>query len=183
MKFICTLLLILSHTSIVSPTPKPYIPSKPKLITVQDYCNQIASRLDKIGYLSVSPEKFSQFLWIVSYCESGHQIAASDGMSIGLWQMTDETKRKLGLTKSNSIQSQAEGYYSFLKALGKKRVRSIKSSVDLHCYNFAPCRNKEGVLSKVTNAGLAALDLNGDSIITKQDLKLFQTKRLNTYLK
>lgn len=145
---------------------------------IKDYCLEISLRLDRLGYLSVSPQQFSKFLWIVSYCESGHQLTASDGISVGLFQMTTDTKRRLRIPKGNSLEAQAEGYFKYLKALGKTRVRSIKNSVDLHCYNLT-VRNKDGILSKVTNERLDALDLNRDSVITKEDLRLFQNKRLN----
>lgn len=152
------------------------IKSQPK--TLKDYCLEIAIRLDKIGYLSVSPEKFSEFIYIVSYCESGHKLNATDGISVGLWQITAENRKRLKLKPPTDLENQADNYFKYLKAVGKKRIRSIKNSVDLHCYNFS-LRDKDGVLSKVTNPGLDALDLNRDSVITKEDLKLFQNKRLN----
>lgn len=180
MKVYLCLIFLLSH----SPTQsfeKSIILNTVEIVhkkDIKDYCLDISFKLDRLGYLSVSPQQFAKFLWIVSYCESGHQLTASDGVSIGLFQMTADTKRRLGLPKSNSLESQAEGYFRYLKALGKNRVRSIKNSVDLHCYNLT-VRDKDGVLSKVTNSKLDALDLNKDSVITKEDLKLFQNKRLN----
>ena len=148
--------------------------------TLKEYCLDISTRLDKLGYLSVSPEKFSQFILIVSYCESGHKpsISGKDGAgSHGLWQMTTATRNKLRLKKRNSIKDQSENYFKFLKTVGVK-LKQVKSSADLHCINFAPGRPVNGILSKVTNPHLDALDFNRDSVITKQDFVLFQNKKL-----
>lgn len=152
-------------------------PVKPK--NLKEICLDISKRLDALGYLSVSPEKFATFLWNVSYCESGHKVKSKgkDGAgSLGLWQMTADTRKKLRV-KHGCINTQAENYFKFLKAGGKK-LRRIKTSVDLHCYNFAPARFTQDTLSQVTNDGLRALDFNKDSIITKEDIILFQKKRL-----
>lgn len=150
------------------------LPEKPK--TLEELCLDISNRLDALGYLSVSPEKFATFIWKVSYCESGHKVKAKSRDQLGLWQMTADTRKKLRV-KHGCINTQAENYFKFLKAGGRK-LRRIKTSVDLHCYNFAPARFTQDTLSQVTNDGLRALDFNKDSIITKEDLKLFQKKRL-----
>lgn len=143
------------------------------------YCLDIANRLNDLGYLSVTPEQFASFMWIVSYCESGHKVNAKGkdaAGSIGLWQMTKETRNRLKV-KHGSLNVQAENYFKFLKA-GGKRLRWIKNSVDLHCYNFTPANFRKDILSRVTNNGLRALDLNKDSVITREDIRLFQKQRL-----
>lgn len=171
------IIICLSYTQ--HTTYNPYVPveikSQPK--SLKEYCLEIAHRLDKLGYLSVSPEEFSEFIYIVSYCESGHKLNATDGISVGLWQITTENRKRLKLKPPTTLENQADNYFRYLKAIGKKRVRSIKNSVDLHCYNFS-LRDKDGILSRVTNKGLDALDLNRDSVITKEDIRLFQKKRL-----
>jgi len=131
--------------------------------TLKDYCLDISKRLDSIGYLSVSPEEFSEFIFTVALCESGGKIKAKgkDGVgSHGLWQMSKDTRSKLKVRRGDCLYSQSENYYKFLVAIGKNKIRGIKNSVDLHCYNFAPSRDKDGVLSKVTNPQLEALDFN-----------------------
>lgn len=150
------------------------IPEKPK--TIMDYCLEISHRLNDLGYISVSPEKFAEFMYKVSYCESGHKVKAKNGDQLGLWQMTADTRKKLKV-RHGGLDIQAKNYYKFLAAGGKK-LRWIKSSVDLHCYNFTPANFRKDTLSQVTNDGLRALDLDKDSIITRQDIILFQKKRL-----
>lgn len=143
------------------------------------YCLDISKRLDDLGYLSVTPEQFAEFMYKVSYCESGHKINAKgkdSAGSIGLWQMSKETRRKLKVTHGG-LNIQAENYYKFLVAGGKK-LRYIKNSVDLHCYNFTPGNFRKDTLSRVTNPQLEALDLNRDGVITREDINLFQKKRL-----
>ena len=142
-------------------------------------CLDISKRLDDLGYLSVTPEQFAEFMYKVSYCESGHKINAKgkdSAGSIGLWQMSKETRRKLKVTHGG-LNIQAENYYKFLVAGGKK-LRYIKNSVDLHCYNFTPGNFRKDTLSRVTNPQLEALDLNRDGVITREDINLFQKKRL-----
>ena len=149
--------------------------------TLKDYCLDISKRLDSIGYLSVSPEKFSEFIFIVALCESGGEIkikGRDSAGSYGLWQMSESTRNKLKVRQGNCLSSQSENYYKFLVAVGKTKIRSVKNSVDLHCFNFAPSRNKDGVLSKVTNPQLEALDFNKDGVITREDFKLFQKKEI-----
>ena len=143
------------------------------------YCLDISKRLDALGYLSVTPEQFASFIWKVAYCESGHKIDAKGkdaAGSIGLFQMTKETRQRLKVSHGG-LKIQAENYYKFLKAGGKK-LRWIKNSVDLHCYNFTPANFRKDTLSRVTNPQLEALDLNKDSVITREDIRLFQKKRL-----
>lgn len=143
------------------------------------YCLDIAKRLNELGYLSVSPEQFASFIWKVSYCESGHKVKAKGtdaAGSLGLWQMTADTRKKLKV-RHGGLSVQAENYFKFLAAGGNK-LRWIKSSIDLHCYNFTPSNFRKDTLSQVTNDGLRALDLNQDSVITREDIKLFQKKRL-----
>lgn len=144
-----------------------------------DYCLDISLELDRLGYLSVKPEEFASFIWKVSYCESGHKInvKGKDGAgSLGLWQMSKETRQRLKV-KHGGLNVQASNYLKFLKAGGKK-LRWIKSSVDLHCYNFTPMNFRKDTLSQVTNEGLRALDINKDSVITREDIRLFQKQRL-----
>ena len=140
------------------------------------YCLDIAKRLDALGYISVTPEQFASFIWKVSYCESGHRVNVKSGDQLGLWQMTAETRRKLKVTHGG-LTIQANNYFKFLAKAGTK-LRRVKSSIDLHCYNFAPARFTQDTLSQVTNDGLRALDFNKDSVITREDIKLFQKKRL-----
>lgn len=140
------------------------------------YCLDIAKRLDDLGYLSVTPEEFASFIWKVSYCESGHRVNVKSGDQLGLWQMTADTRSRLKV-RHGGLNTQAENYYKFLANAGTK-LRWIKSSVDLHCYNFTPANFRKDTLSQVTNDGLRALDLNKDSVITRQDIILFQKKRL-----
>lgn len=150
-------------------------------LSLYEHCLIIAKRLDQIGYLSISPDKFAEAIYRVALCESGLNPKAKgkDGAgSHGLWQMTTETRKILKVRKGNSLSHQAENYYKFLKRGGKKRIRGIQNSVDLHCYNFAPGRDKNGVLSRVFNPQLEALDKNKDSIITRQDFILFQRQRI-----
>lgn len=144
-----------------------------------DYCLEISHRLNDLGYISVTPEQFAEFIWKVSYCESGHKIDAKGkdaAGSIGLFQMTEETRQRLKVSHGG-LKVQAENYFKFLKA-GGKRLRHIKNSVDLHCYNFRPPIFTRDTLSRVTNPQLKALDLNKDSVITREDIRLFQKKRL-----
>lgn len=143
------------------------------------YCLDIAQRLDALGYLSVSPEQFASFIWKVSYCESGHKVKAkgTDGAgSLGLWQMSKETRKRLKV-RHGGLSVQANNYFKFLAAGGNK-LRWVKSSIDLHCYNFTPANFMKDTLSQVTNDGLRALDFNKDSVITREDIILFQKKRL-----
>lgn len=153
-----------------------YIPEKKDL---NWYCLDIAKRLDALGYLSVSPEQFASFIWKVSYCESGHKVKAKgkdNAGSLGLWQMSKETRQRLKV-RHGGLTTQADNYFKFLANAGTK-LKYIKSSVDLHCYNFTPANFRKDTLSQVTNDGLRALDLNKDSVITRQDIILFQKKRL-----
>lgn len=143
------------------------------------YCLDIANRLNDLGYLSVTPEQFASFIWKVSYCESGHKVKAKgkdSAGSLGLWQMSKETRQRLKV-RHGGIEVQAENYFKFLVNAGIK-LRWIKGSVDLHCYNFTPANFRKDTLSRVTNPQLEALDLNKDSVITRQDIILFQKKRL-----
>lgn len=156
-----------------------HIPDEEPVRDLNWYCLDIANRLDKLGYLSVTPKQFASFMWIVSYCESGHKVNAKGkdaAGSIGLFQMTKETRSRLKV-KHGGLKVQAENYYKFLKAGGRK-LRYIKNSVDLHCYNFTPGNFKKDTLSQVTNPQLKALDLNKDSVITREDIRMFQKKRL-----
>lgn len=156
-----------------------HIPDEEPVKDLNWYCLDIAKRLDKLGYLSVSPDKFASFMWVVSYCESGHKIDVKGkdaAGSIGLFQMTKETRSRLKV-KHGGLKVQAENYFKFLKA-GGKRLRHIKNSVDLHCYNFRPPIFTRDTLSQVTNPQLEALDFNKDSVITREDIRLFQKKKL-----
>lgn len=156
-----------------------HIPEEEPVKDLNWYCLDIANRLDKLGYLSVTPKQFASFMWVVSYCESGHKVNAKGkdaAGSIGLFQMTKETRSRLKV-KHGGLKVQAENYYKFLKA-GGRRLRYIKNSVDLHCYNFTPANFKRDTLSQVTNPQLEALDLNKDSVITREDIRMFQKKKL-----
>jgi len=153
-----------------------YIEHSLKEKTLKDYCLEISKRLDKLGYLSVSPEKFATFIYKVALCESGHKVNAKSGDQLGLWQMTGETRKKLKV-RHGCMKIQSENYFKFLRAGGRK-LRLIKNSVDLHCYNFTPANFRKDTLSQVTNDGLRALDFNKDSIITREDIRLFQRKRI-----
>lgn len=145
--------------------------------TLMDYCLDISNRLNDLGYISVSPEQFASFIWKVSYCESGHELKAKgDSGSIGLWQMTKDTRKRLKVS-NGGMEVQVENYFKFLAA-GGRRLRYIRNSVDLHAYNFRPPIFMKDTLSQVTNKRLRALDLNGDSVITREDIRLFQKKRL-----
>lgn len=154
-----------------------YVADEPK--DLNWYCLDIANKLNDLGYLSVTPEKFASFIWKVSYCESGHKVNAKGkdaAGSIGLFQMTKATRSRLKVNHGG-LKVQAENYFKFLKA-GGKRLRHIKNSIDLHCYNFTPANFKRDTLSNVTNPQLEALDFNKDSVITREDIKFFQKKRL-----
>lgn len=146
--------------------------------TLKDYCLDISKRLDSLGYITVTPEEFAKFLYIVSLCESNHQFNAVNDGQYGWWQMTKETHKKLGVKVSKKRCGQANNYYKFLLAIGKTKLRKVRNSVDLHCLNFAPGRDMNGILSQVSNPSLNALDFNKDSVITREDLKLFQQKRI-----
>lgn len=174
-KTILTLLLVVCPLWGTTISISKNIPPPEK--TLKDYCLDISNRLNNLGYISVSPEQFASFIYKVSYCESGHKIKArGDSGSIGLWQMTAKTRNRLGV-KHGGIEVQVENYFKFLAAGGKK-LRLIKNSVDLHCYNFTPGNFLKDTLSQVTNERLRALDLNKDSVITREDIKLFQKLRL-----
>lgn len=156
-----------------------HIPEEKPVKDLNWYCLDIAKRLDALGYLSVTPEQFASFMWVVSYCESGHKINAKGkdaAGSIGLFQMTKETRSRLKV-KHGGLNVQAENYFKFLKAGGRK-LKCINNSVDLHCYNFTPANFKRDTLSQVTNPQLKALDLNKDSVITREDIRMFQKKKL-----
>lgn len=152
---------------------------KPEKKDLNWYCLDIARRLDSLGYLSVKPEQFASFIWKVSYCESGHKLKAKGkdaAGSLGLWQMTADTRKRLKV-RHGGMSIQADNYFKFLAAGGNK-LKRIKNSIDLHCYNFTPANFKRDTLSQVTNKDLKALDLNKDSVITREDIILFQKQRL-----
>mgnify|MGYP000853883859 FL=1 len=181
MKYFLCILFLLTHSPnysekiVTLDLPEVTISYKK---TIPDYCLEIACKLDKLGYLSISPETFADYMFIVAKCESNHTLDALNGDQTGLWQHTEATMKKLHMKPPTTLENQAYNYLIFLKAVGKKKLRKVKTSVDLHCYNFAPCRNKDGILSIVNNPGLEALDFDKDSVITKNDLKIFQQKRL-----
>lgn len=177
MKYLLCIILLI-HTPKQQSFSIPLPPEKPYTKTLKDYCLDISLKLDKLGYLSVSPQKFSNFIYQVAKFESGHNLSIKgkdNAGSYGLWQMTSKTRKRLGV-KKEGLEHQAEAYFKFLRNVGVK-LKQVKSSVDLHCINFAPCRPINGVLSKVSNPQLEALDFNKDSVITREDFKLFHQSK------
>jgi hypothetical protein len=145
---------------------------------VKEFADSMYSR----GKIVAKPELFANALLIITYCESGYDttIKGSDGAkSTGLFQFTKRTREILNIEKNMneySFKEQIWLYERFIDATYPASIR-CKTIEDFHIMNFAPSKVGKNVLSKVTNKHLKGLDMDGDSLITKNDFKLFQEKR------
>jgi len=129
--------------------------------------------------LSISPSTFADYALIVSYCESGWNPQAKNSIDAqGLFQWTRATRFYLDIPSNitdKAFEDQAEYLYLFIKATGK--ANKIKTAADLHQINLSPSTpmNTDTLCNIENNA---ALDFDENGYINKNDLILFQKKRI-----
>ena len=177
-----TIILSLLLLSITCCNNTPHLSNKEEKIQevslFQEYIN-IGTRLQDV--LNIDAVTFAAASLIVHYSESGLKTnAIGDNFSMGICQLTATTRSGLNIPLDithQSIKQQLIYYEMFLRACPSKALARIKNSVDLGALRFAQSRNNE-ILSKVTNKNLKALDFDNNSYITKEDLKLFEEKRI-----
>lgn len=154
-------------------------------IVFQEYYN-MGKRLLQDNLITIPASQFAKIATIVAYCESNLNTKANKLDQQGIFQITEDTRKACNIPEQYdlSIDEQIKCHEIFLRKCSVKALRSIKTSVDFHALNFAPSRVFQDTLSKVTNKYLAALDFTRDNIITKEDLKIFQKKRVknNKYI-
>lgn len=145
----------------------------------------MGKRLKKDSIITITPCQFAAYATIMCYCESGLKTTShsKDG-SIGIGQLTIQNLIILG-TNSNefeklTVEEQVQYHERFFRKVNKRTMRNVKYPEDLHAINFAPSRADKKILSKVTNKYLQSLDFDNNNVITKQDLRLFQSHRLKT---
>ena len=135
--------------------------------------------------LTIDAYDFAIASMIVHYSESNLKTNAygkgvnTASSQVGIFQITEATRKALNIPKLDSLtlSEQLLYYEKYLRNCNKNYLAKIKTSVDLHVLHFAPSRFNKNVLSKVNNKYLAALDLNKDNVITREDLFKFQIKR------
>lgn len=139
---------------------------------------KIGDKLVEEG-LSISPSTFADYALIVSYCESGWNTEAKNSIDAqGLFQWTKATRFYLGIPSNitdKDFEEQAEYLYLFIKATGK--ARKIQNPVDLHQINLSPSTpmNTDTLCNIESNA---ALDLDTNGYVNRNDLILFQKRRI-----
>lgn len=154
-----------------------------KVLTIEEKHQvflDMAIRLKNDGLISVSAKKFADFCMVSTHCESGLKTWKDNGGQQGIWQFTPDTRKKNGFPESivhDNFVTQV-GYCEIYLRKVSGRLKYIKSAEDLHIIKFAPYRTHLDVYSKVSNDGLKGLDMDGDSLITRNDFKLFQKKRI-----
>jgi len=141
--------------------------------------------LKEKGLISISPDSFAKAATIVMWCESGLNTKSDSQGQQGLNQLLPSTRKLIGAPKDirdKSFKQQLEYFERYLILTNKSQ--KVKCSIDLHALNFAPSRFHKDVFCK-TSKGLKALDRNKDGVISRQDLYLFQQKRIkkNAFLK
>jgi len=142
--------------------------------------------LKEKGLISISPDSFAKAAIIVMWCESRLETKSQDKLgSQGLNQLLPSTRKLIGAPndiRNKSFREHLEYFEAYLVLTGKSN--QIECSIDLHALNFAPSRFHKEVFCK-TSKGLKALDKNQDGVISRQDLHLFQQKKIikNSFLK
>lgn len=135
--------------------------------------------LKEKGLISISADSFAKAAIIVMWCESRLETKSQDKLgSQGLNQLLPSTRKLIGAPvdiRNKSFREHLEYFEDYLILTGKSR--QIQCSIDLHALNFAPSRFHKEVFCK-TSKGLKALDKNKDGVISRQDLHLFQQKRI-----
>lgn len=144
----------------------------------QDYMNLAINLGDLI---TIDPATFAAACITVHYSESNFQKnVIGDNHSVGIWQVTKKTRKALSIPdiSNMTIKEQLVYYEKYLRACPKNALSKVKNSIDLHVLHFAPFRTNKNILSKVCNKHLRGLDRDKDGVITREDLKLFQEKRI-----
>ncbi len=144
---------------------------------------EVGKRMQDV--LTIDPYEFAIASMIVHYAESNLKPNAygkginTASSQIGVFQLTEATRQALNIPKLDSLtlSEQLLYYEKYLRNCNKRYLAAVKNSIDLHILHFAPSRYNKTILSRVTNKYLAALDLNKDNVITKEDLLKFQIKR------
>lgn len=153
---------------------------------VYDCYYNVGKRLISDNLINISADQFATYATIVAYCESELNPKSNKLDQQGIAQITKDTRKSLGIAsmKNMSIEEQINSHEKFFRKCSKKALKLIHSSTDFHALNFAPSRMHKTKLSDVTNKYLAALDFNKDNIITRDDLYLYQTKKVkyNKYI-
>lgn len=140
----------------------------------------VGQRLLEDNLISITPKMFANFATVVAYCESDFNSKSVKLDQQGIAQITKDTRSACNIPDQLdlSVEQQVEYHELFLRKCSIKALRSVKSSVDFHALNFAPSRIFQDTLSKVSNKWLAALDFTKDDIITRDDFRLFQNRRI-----
>ena len=146
-----------------------------KYKVIQEWSHSLKEK----GLISISPDSFAKAAIIVMWCESGLETKSQDRLgSQGLNQLLPSTRKLIGAPvdiRNKSFREHLEYFEDYLILTGKSQ--QIQCSIDLHALNFAPSRFHKEVFCK-TSKGLKALDKNKDGVISRQDLHLFQQKRI-----
>lgn len=144
-----------------------------------------SEQLEQKGLISISSQEFAKAATIVMWCESNLKTTSKDKLNAqGLFQIMPKTRRYLNLPediRDLSFEQQLEIYEMFLVKSG--HLYKVQNSVDLHVIGFAPSKfSKKVFYPKKVNP---YLDYDGDGVLTRNDLKLFQNKRVesNTFVK
>lgn len=144
-----------------------------------------SEQLEQKGLISISSQEFAKAATIVMWCESNLKTTSKDKLNAqGLFQIMPKTRQGLGLPKDIShlsFEEQLEMYEKFLLSSG--HLYKVKNSVDLHVIGFAPSRFSRKVFYPSSVNPHIDYDRNG--VLTREDLKTFQDKRVesNTFVK
>lgn len=153
-----------------------------KYQVIREWSHSLKSK----GVISIHPDSFAKAATIVMWCESRLETTSQDRLgSQGLNQLLPQTRELIGAPKdirNRSFREHLDYFESYLILTGKSQ--KIKCSIDLHALNFAPSRFHKEIFCNTT-PGLKALDENKDGVISREDLKIFQNKRIksNAFIK
>lgn len=152
-----------------------------KYQVIREWSHSLKSK----GVISIHPDSFAKAAIIVMWCESNLNTKSDSKGQQGLNQLLPLTRELIGAPKdirNKSFREHLNYFESYLILTGKSQ--KIKCSIDLHALNFAPSRFHKEIFCNTTS-GLKALDKNKDGVISREDLKIFQNKRIksNTFIK
>lgn len=129
--------------------------------------------------ISVHPDTFATYIIKVFWSESRFKNIESDNQQ-SYFQITESTRKYLNIEslKNATDEQILNAYEKYLKAT--KKLKYVKSSVDLHVLNVAPSNFFKKKLLTVKGK-LRYLDFNKNQIIDREDLLIFQKKSFYEY--
>lgn len=143
--------------------------------SVKDKHQFLKQAASQITGLRITPSEFADAALIVLFCESRLRTDAEGcSGSQGINQLTLETRKLLGIPENilkDDFETQVTYFVKFINATNKGHL--IKDSVSLHALNFSPSNAHLEILCNASS-GLKGLDINGNGVIDKDDLYLFQ---------